>query len=1023
GLNCALGPDLLRPHLEELSGVAECWVSCHPNAGLPNAMGGYDETPEAMAAAAREFGESGFVNIMGGCCGTTPEHIRAMSQALEGVPPRRIPRHRVRTRLSGLEPLSLDDDSLFANIGERTNVTGSRRFRRLIADEAYDEALEVARDQVEGGAQILDVNMDEGLLDSTAAMRRFLHLMAAEPDISRIPVMVDSSRWEVLEAGLRSIQGKGVVNSISLKEGEDEFRAQARLARAYGAAMVVMAFDEEGQADTVDRRVSILTRAYRILTSELGIPPEDVVLDPNVFAVATGIPEHDHYAMDFIEATRVLKRALPHARISGGVSNLSFSFRGSPTVREAMHAAFLTHAIHAGLDMAIVNAGALIPYDDIPGELKEAVEDVLFLRAEGATERLTRIAETLQGREAERDEDLSWRELPVAERLSYALVHGIDGWVEEDTEAARLELGRALNVIEGPLMDGMNVVGDRFGDGRMFLPQVVKSARVMKKAVAWLVPFLEAEDEAGASRSAGRVLLATVKGDVHDIGKNIVGVVLQCNGYEVEDLGVMVPAERILEEARARKVDVLGLSGLITPSLDQMVHVAKEMERTGLDLPLLIGGATTSPTHTAVKIAPAFSGATVHVADASRAVGVVSRLVDPAGREELMERVGAEQQGLRDRFALRRDRSPLLTLGEARSRRLDPGWDGYLPPRPARPGVHVLSPYPLRELVGTIDWTPFLAAWELPGRYPDVLDDPEVGGQARDLLKDARELLDRIVAEGLLEARAVHGLWPAHAVDDDVLLFESEAAEGEARGGDRVDAAGRAGEGHGSGPVEDPAPEGAAPRADAGVLARIPFLRQQFDKPGRANLSLADFVRPRDRGGADWLGAFAVTAGIGLDALVARFEADHDDYRAILARALADRLAEALAERLHQRVRTEYWGYAPEESLDNTALIAERYRGIRPAPGYPACPDHPGKLRIFELLDPGALGIELTESLAMTPTASVSGWYLAHPDARYFGVGRVGRDQVADYARRAGMTLREAEDWLSPSLGYDPEGS
>ena len=993
GLNCALGPDLLRPHLEELSGVAECWVSCHPNAGLPNAMGGYDLTPDAMAAAAREFGESGFVNIMGGCCGTTPEHIRAMADALEGVPPRAIPRHPVRTRLSGLEAVSIDDDSLFVNIGERTNVTGSRRFRRLIAEDAYDEALDVARDQVEGGAQILDVNMDEGLLDSVAAMRRFLHLVAAEPDISRIPVMVDSSRWDVLEAGLRSIQGKGVVNSISLKDGEEAFREQARLARAYGAAMVVMAFDEDGQADTVDRRVSILTRAYRILTTEVGIPPEDLILDPNVFAVATGIPEHDHYAMDFIEATRILKRSLPHVRVSGGVSNLSFSFRGSPTVREAMHAAFLTHAIHAGLDMAIVNAGALLPYDDIPAALKEAVEDVLFVRGEGATERLTRMAEDLQGRESTREEDLSWRELPVAERLTHALIHGIDGWVDADVEEAFGASGRALDVIEGPLMDGMNVVGDRFGDGRMFLPQVVKSARVMKKAVAWLVPHLDAQDEAGASRSAGRVLLATVKGDVHDIGKNIVGVVLQCNGYEVEDLGVMVPAERILEEARARRVDVVGLSGLITPSLDQMVHVAREMERTGLDLPLLIGGATTSPTHTAVKIAPAFSGATIHVADASRAVGVVSRLLDASRRADLVTGVAEEQEALRERFEGRRARSPLLTLEEARARRLDPGWDDDALVRPAEPGVHVLAPYPLRELVPFIDWTPFLATWELPGRYPEILEDPEVGRQARDLLEDARELLEDIVSRDLLEARAVLGLWPAHAVEDDVLVFRSEADEARARDGRE---------------------------AAEGTLARIPFLRQQFDKPGRANLSLTDYVRPAERGGGDWLGAFAVTAGLGLDALVAGFEAEHDDYRAILGRALADRLAEALAERLHQRVRTGFWGYAAAESLDSRDLIDERYRGIRPAPGYPACPDHPGKRWIFDLLDAEALGIHLTESLAMTPAASVAGWYLAHPEARYFGVGRLGRDQVADYARRAGMTLQEAEEWLAPSLGYEP---
>ena len=1003
GLNCALGPDLLRPHLEELAGVAECWVTCHPNAGLPNAMGGYDETPAAMAEAARDFATSGFVNVMGGCCGTTPEHIRAMAEALDGVPPRRIPRLPVRTRLSGLEPLSLDDDSLFVNVGERTNVTGSRRFRRLIAEEAYDEALEVAREQVEGGAQILDVNMDEGLLDSVAAMRRYLNLLAAEPDISRIPVMLDSSRWEVLEAGLRCIQGKGVVNSISLKEGEEEFRRQARAARALGAAVVVMAFDEEGQADTVERRVAILTRAHRVLTRELGFPAEDVIVDPNIFAVATGIPEHDRYAVDFLEAVRELKATLPHVRVSGGVSNLSFSFRGSPVVREAMHSAFLYHAIHAGLDMAIVNAGALMVYDEIPEALREAVEDVLFVRRDGATERLTRMAGELQGRESERAEDLSWRELPVAERLAHALVQGLDGWVEEDAEAARVAAGRALEVIEGPLMDGMNRVGDLFGDGKMFLPQVVKSARVMKKAVAHLVPYLEDEEEPGESRSAGRVLLATVKGDVHDIGKNIVGVVLQCNGFEVEDLGVMVPAERILDEAVERGVDIVGLSGLITPSLDQMVHVAREMERRGMRLPLLIGGATTSALHTAVKIAPVYSGPTVHVTDASRAVGVVGHLI--AGDRDYEARVAEDQAQLRVRFEGRRDRSALLSLEEARRRRARPDWKGFVPPTPARPGVHVLAPYPLEDLVETIDWSPFLATWEIPGRHPEVLDDPVAGPQARSLLDDARKLLERIVGEGLLEARAVLGLWPAHARGDDVLLFDSPEAEGRAR---------QRGAGGGSGEERSPDPE---------LLARVPFLRQQFDKKdeARPNRSLSDYVRPAEAGGGDWMGAFAVTAGIGLDALVARYQAEHDDYHAIMARALADRLAESLAERLHQRVRTGFWGYAADEDLDNPGLIAERYRGIRPAPGYPACPDHPGKRLVFDLLDAPSLGMGLTESLAMTPAASVAGWYLAHPEARYFGVGRIGRDQVEDYARRAGMSVAEAERWLAPSLGYDPE--
>jgi 5-methyltetrahydrofolate--homocysteine methyltransferase len=1007
GLNCALGPDLLRPHLEEMSDVAECFVSCHPNAGLPNAMGEYDLTPGDMAEALREFAESGFLNIVGGCCGTTPEHIRAMAQALDGLPPRPIPRLETRTRLAGLDPVSIGEDSLFVNVGERTNVTGSRRFRRLIAEDDYAAALEVARDQVEGGAQILDVNMDEGLLDSVAAMRRYLNLLAAEPDISRIPVMLDSSRWDVLEAGLRSIQGKGVVNSVSLKEGEEEFRQHARLARAYGAAVVVMAFDEDGQADSVERRVSILTRAYRILTGELGFPPEDIIVDPNVFAVATGIPEHDRYAVDFIETVRVVKKSLPHALVSGGVSNLSFSFRGSPTVREAMHSAFLYHAIHAGMDMAIVNAGALMVYDDIPAELKEAVEDVLFIRKEGATERLTRMAEELQGRESERKEDLSWRELPVKERLTHALVHGIDAFVEKDVEEARVAAARSLEVIEGPLMDGMNVVGDLFGDGRMFLPQVVKSARVMKKAVAYLVPFLEAEEEPGEVRKVGSILLATVKGDVHDIGKNIVGVVLQCNGFRVVDLGVMVPAETILEKAVEEGVDVVGLSGLITPSLDQMVHVANEMERLGMSLPLLIGGATTSATHTAVKIAPRYSGSTVHVVDASRAVGVVGGLLDEKGNEAYRVKVREEQERLRERFARTRRGGTLLRIGEARRRRAPADWGAYHPPVPASAGIQRWEDYPLAELVDYIDWTPFLAAWEIPGRYPDALDDPVSGTQARALMEDARRTLEAIVSDRRLVARAALGLWPAHAAEDDVLVYESVEAEASARGA--VVSALEAGE-----PVPAELP---------GLLARVPFLRQQFAKDRRPNRSLADYVRPATEGGADWFGAFVVTAGVGLDEIVARYEAEHDDYHAILARALADRLAEALAERLHQRVRTEFWGYAADESLDNASLIGEAYRGIRPAPGYPACPDHPAKRTIFQILDAPSLGMALTESCAMTPTASVAGWYLSHPDSGYFGIGRIGRDQVEDYAERAGMTVGEAEAWLSPSLGYEPEGT
>ncbi len=983
GLNCALGVDQLRPFVEELAGVADLPVSCHPNAGLPNAFGGYDDTPEHMAGALREFAEAGFLNIVGGCCGTTPEHIRAIGAAVADVAPRRAPERERRTRLSGLEPLNIGPDSLFVNVGERTNVAGSRRFARLIKEGDYEGALEVARDQVAGGAQVIDVNMDEALLDAPAAMTRFLNMVSVEPGIARVPVMVDSSDWNVLEAGLRTLQGKGVVNSISLKDGEDAFRAKARLVRRYGAAAIVMAFDEQGQADTVERRVAVCERAYRILVDEEGFPPEDIVFDANVFAVATGIAEHDHYAVWFIEAVRRIKAAFPGVLASGGISNVSFSFRGSPEVREAMHAAFLRHAIEAGLDMGIVNAGALPVYDEIPPDLLGPVEDVLFARGSGATETLTRIAEDRSGgTEHRREEDLAWRELPVAERLSHALVKGIDGFVEEDVEEARRTLPRALDVIEGPLMEGMNVVGDLFGSGRMFLPQVVKSARVMKKAVAYLLPYLESETSAAGGK--GLVLLATVKGDVHDIGKNIVGVVLQCNGYEVVDLGVMVPAERILEEARARGAHVVGLSGLITPSLTQMVHVAREMERVGMETPLLIGGATTSKVHTAVKIEPGYHAPVVHVQDASRAVGVVGRLLDPARREAFVREVRAEYADARARRAGRREKSELLALAEARARRFRTDWTSYVPPEPASPGAHVLDPVPIAEIVPYVDWTPFFQAWELEGRYPALLDDPAVGVQARTLLDDARTLLRRIEAEELLRPRAVVGLFPAASTGDDVKVF---------RDGGRAD-----------------------------VRAVIHGLRQQFDKHGRENLCLSDFVAPEESGVPDWIGAFAVSAGHGLDDLVATLEAGHDDYSAILAKALADRLAEALAELVHARVRTELWGYAPDEALDNEALIGERYRGIRPAPGYPACPDHTEKRTLFALLEAEARAdIHLTESCAMLPGASVSGWYLAHPGARYFGVGRIGRDQVEDYAARKGMGVGEAERWLAPNLDYDPE--
>jgi 5-methyltetrahydrofolate--homocysteine methyltransferase len=988
GLNCALGARQLRPHLEELAGIADAFVTCHPNAGLPNAFGGYDETPGTMATLIREFAESGFVNVVGGCCGTTPAHIRAIAEAVRGVSPRAVPTLAPICRLAGLEPLDFRRDRLFVNVGERTNVTGSARFARLVREQNYEAALAVARQQVENGAQILDVNMDEGMLDSRAAMERFLRLMAAEPDIAKVPVMVDSSRWEVLETGLRNLQGKGILNSISLKEGEADFLAKARLARRYGAAAIVMAFDEQGQADTADRKVAICARAYRLLTEQAGFPPEDVILDPNIFAVGTGIEEHNTYAMAYIEAVRRIKATLPGALVSGGVSNLSFAFRGSPAVREAMHAAFLYHAIQAGMDMGIVNAGQLAVYEDIPADLLTAVEDLLFNRRPDATERLTALAERHRGVASEARADAAWRALPIADRLKHALVEGMADHIEEDTEEARRHFGGPLAVIEGPLMEGMNVVGDLFGAGKMFLPQVVKSARVMKKAVAYLVPFLEAERHSGdRPRHAGKIVLATVKGDVHDIGKNIVAVVLRCNNYDVTDLGVMVPAQRILDAARAEGADAIGLSGLITPSLDEMVHVAREMTRQAFAVPLLIGGATTSRAHTAVKIAPAYRGPTVHVLDASRGVGVIGRLLSAERKEAFLSEVESDYARIRDRHGAKDAGHVLLPLDEARRRRATLDWDVYEPPVPRCPGITAFDDYPLDAVIPFIDWTPFFRTWELAGTYPAILTDATVGAQARQLLSDAQALLARIAREGLLVARGVVGLFPANAIGDDVEIYDA--------------------------------------RDGGGARAALRGLRQQFEKPpGRPNLCLADFVRPRERGGPDYVGAFAVTAGHGLDALCAAFERAHDDYQSILAKALADRLAEAFAERLHALVRTELWGYAAHERLDNAALIAERYRGIRPAPGYPACPEHSEKRTIFALLDaPAATGITLTDSCAMLPAASVSGWYFAHPQAHYFGVGRIGRDQVEDYARRKAMSVAEAERWLSTNLAYERDGA
>ncbi len=986
GLNCALGARQLTPYLEELSRTADTLTSCHPNAGLPNEFGGYDQTPEEMARLIEDFARRGLVNVVGGCCGTTPEHVSAMAEAVSEYEPRAVPKREPLCRLSGLEPLNIGPELNFVNVGERTNVTGSKRFRTLIKEERLSEALDVARDQVDGGAQIIDVNMDEGLLDSEKAMVHFLRLMASEPEISRIPVMVDSSRWEVLEAGLKCLQGKGVVNSISLKEGEEDFKEKARTILAYGAAVVVMAFDEEGQADSKEDKVRICARAYRILTEEVGFPPEDIIFDPNVFAVATGIEEHRGYAVAFIEAVREIKETLPRALTSGGISNLSFSFRGNAVVREAMHAIFLYHAIREGLDMGIVNAGALPVYDEIPDELRDAVEDVLFDRKEEATEQLLELAERHKGEGKRREEDLSWREKPVKERLTYALVKGIDKWVEEDVEEARQQADQALEVIEGPLMDGMNVVGDLFGDGRMFLPQVVKSARVMKKAVAYLLPFMEEEkpkDE--VDKGKGRVLLATVKGDVHDIGKNIVGVVLQCNGYDVVDLGVMVSSERILEAAREEGVHIVGLSGLITPSLDEMVHVASEMERQEFRLPLLIGGATTSRAHTAVKVEGRYTGPTVHVLDASRAVGVVSSLLSARDRDGFVARTREEYAQLRERHEGRREKASLLPIEKARDNPFPIKWDGYEPPRPRTTELQVISDQSLEELREYIDWTPFFQAWELRGKYPDILEDPDRGEAATSLFNDAQELLDEIVEKKLLRARGAARLWPAQAVGDDVELYVDE-------GRDRV-------------------------------RARIHTLRQQFEKKGeRANVALADFVAPGSSGAQDWAGAFVVTTGLGLEEMTARFDRETDDYRKILSQSLADRLAEAFAERLHERVRREFWGYAADEKLDNAGLIQERYAGIRPAPGYPACPDHTEKGTLVELLKAEeTAGVTLTESFAMFPTAAVSGWYFSHPDSFYFGLGKVGRDQVEDYARRKGMSLQEAERWLSPSLGYEPE--
>jgi len=986
GLNCALGPDLLRPYVEALSRVAQCRVSVHPNAGLPNEFGGYDLGPEDMAAPIGDWADAGFINIVGGCCGTTPEHIRAIAAVVAGKSPRVPPRPEPSCRLSGLEPLNLDRSLNFVNVGERANVTGSARFKRLILAEQYDEALEICHAQVENGAQLVDVNMDEGLLDGVAAMRRFLNLMAAEPEIARVPVMIDSSKWEVIEAGLKCIQGKPVVNSISLKEGEARFVELARRCRRYGAALIVMAFDEQGQADTLERRTEICTRAYRILTEQVGFPPEDIIFDPNILTLATGIEEHNRYGVDFIEAVRWIKANLPHALTSGGLSNVSFSFRGNHPVREAIHAVFLYQAVAAGLDMGIVNAGQLAVFDDIPSELRDAVEDVVLDRRPDATERLVELAPRYQGDGGgtRPQEDRRWREQPVEKRLEHALVQGIAEYIDQDTEEARAQAERPLQVIEGPLMDGMNRVGDLFGAGKLFLPQVVKSARVMKKAVAYLEPYLEAEQARCAARSQGKLLLATVKGDVHDIGKNIVGLVLQCNNYEVIDLGVMVPADTILAAAREHQVDVIGLSGLITPSLDEMVHVAQELQRLGLKIPLLIGGATTSKAHTAVKIAPRYEHPVVYVPDASRAVGVVSRLLSPDTRADYAQTIRTEYAQLRSRRAARDQACDLLPLDQARANSVRIDWDGYAPPVPTEPGIQVFEDIPIRDLVRYIDWTFFFHAWQLKGRYPQLLDDPNKGTEARKLYDDAQAMLEHVSAERKLQAAAVIGLFPANATGDDVLVFGDEE------------------------------------RSEPQVVFR--FLRKQGRQPtGKYNHCLADYIAPLDTGLADYIGAFACTAGLGIDASVAAYEADHDDYSALMLKALADRLAEALAELLHERIRQRTWGYAQDENLSNQDLIAERYQGIRPALGYPACPDHTEKNTLWRLLEvEPRTGIWLTESKAMVPTAAVSGLYFSHLEARYFAVGKLGKDQIRDYAERKGLTLSETERWLGPNLAYEP---
>ncbi len=989
GINCALGAELMRPYIEELAGVANVYTSVHPNAGLPNPLSetGYDESPEYTANQIKGFAQSGFVNIVGGCCGTTPAHIKAIAHAVADLAPRKIPDIPKKLRLSGLEPLNIGDDSLFVNVGERTNVTGSRAFARLILNGDFAEALNVARSQVENGAQIIDINMDEAMLDSQKAMVTFLNLVAAEPDICKVPIMLDSSKWTVIEAGLKCVQGKSIINSISMKEGEAEFIHHAKLARRYGAAVIVMAFDEQGQADTLQRKVQICTRSYHLLVA-MGFPPEDIIFDPNIFAIATGIEEHNNYGVDFIEATRIIKQTLPYAKVSGGVSNVSFSFRGNEPIREAIHTAFLYHAIRAGMTMGIVNAGQLGVYSDIPAELLEKVEDVILNRRTDATERLVEFAENFKGQKKEQIEDLAWRNEPLQQRLTHALVKGISTYIVEDTEAARVEIekqgGRPIQVIEGPLMEGMSVVGDLFGAGKMFLPQVVKSARVMKQAVAHLLPFIEAEKKlSGDSKPKGKIVIATVKGDVHDIGKNIVTVVLQCNNYEVINMGVMVPSAQILDMARREKADIIGLSGLITPSLEEMAHVAKEMQREGFTIPLLIGGATTSRVHTAVKIAPHYEGSTVWVPDASRAVGVCSNLLSQDLQARYVQEIKDEYEKVRNQHKNKKGPAKLLTLAEARVNAFKTDWENYQPYQPELIGIRTLNNYPLEKIVPYVDWTPFFQAWELAGRYPDILKDEVVGETASQLFRDAQVMLKKIVEQKWLGANAVIGLFPANSVGDDIEIYTDQTR--------------------------------------SKIAMTYHCLRQQDQKPsGKPNRCLSDFIAPKETGIQDTIGLFAVGAGFGIDERIKAFEEANDDYSAIVLKALADRLAEGFAEHMHARVRREFWGYAKDENLTNGQLINEEYRGIRPAPGYPACPDHTEKGALFAVLSATEnAGIVITESFAMVPTAAVSGFYFSHPESTFFAVGKIGKDQVEDYAKRKGWTLEEAERWLAPVLAYE----